>query len=71
LRCFSRLASPVLCCSACAHFAACQVEDSGAAAALRHFQKRTATGLLYIIAMRGDSQDIKAEIRGGDDCVIA
>src|SRR5215471_14787911 len=43
----------------CAHFSLRQVEDSGAQPALRHFEQRTATRLLDVIAMGSNRQDIQ------------
>ncbi len=41
------------------HFALRQVEDAGALPALRSLQQSSAAGLLYIVAVRGDGQDVQ------------
>jgi hypothetical protein len=45
-------------CSARPHFAAGQIEYRRALPALRHLEQRSAAGLLYVIAVRRDSQHI-------------
>ena len=41
------------------HLALRQVEDARALAALRGLQQRAAAGLLYVVAVRGDGQDVQ------------
>ena len=40
------------------HLALCEVEDGGALSALGRLQQRTAAALLYIVAMRGDGENV-------------
>src|SRR5664280_3093692 len=52
------LTRPVLDAAACAHLALREVKDCGAVSALRHLEQRAAAGLLDVVAMRGDSEDV-------------
>ena len=42
------------------HLTLRQVEDAGALPALRGFQERTAAGLLDVVAVRGDGQNVES-----------
>src|ERR1035438_2938583 len=56
-----RLASltcPVFNAAARAHLAPREVEDGSAVSALRHLEQRAAAGLLDVVAMRGNGQDV-------------
>ena len=55
----SRLARTICGTAARAHFALRQIEDAGAMASLRHLEQRAAAGLLHIVAVRGDGQNIE------------
>src|ERR1700722_16641780 len=46
------------------HLTLGQVEDSRALAMLRPFQQRAATGLLHVVAVRRDRQDVEGLARG-------
>src|SRR5437588_8021085 len=55
------LASAISGAAARAHFALRQIEDAGAMASLRHLEQRAAAGLLHIVAVRGDGQNIERD----------
>src|SRR5438874_7839507 len=57
--CLGRFSRPVFSGSARAHFALSQVQDAGTVSALRHLEQRPATGLLNVIAMGGNGQDVE------------
>src|SRR5271166_1362115 len=59
-RCIRGFLRPILSCAAGTHFTLRQIEDAGALAALRGFQQRPAAGLLYVITVRGDGQDVES-----------
>src|SRR5882672_6087148 len=52
-------ASAIIGGSARPHLSLCQVENSGAVAALGHFEQGPAAGLLNVISMRGNGQNIE------------
>jgi hypothetical protein len=54
-----RLARAIFGRAAGAHFALREVENAGAVAALGHLEQRAAAGLLYIIAMRGEGENVE------------
>src|SRR3954454_23894861 len=61
-RSFGGFAPAIVGSAARTHLTACQVEDAGAQPALCMLQQRAATGLLYIVAMSGDGENVD---RGG------
>ena len=54
-----RFASAVFGGTARSHFTLCKVEDAGAVSALGHLVQSSATGLFYIIAVRGEGQNVE------------
>jgi hypothetical protein len=59
LRSLGRFAGPIFGRPASPHFALRQIEDAGAVSALRHFEQRASAGLFYIVAMRGNCENIE------------
>src|SRR6266852_2669233 len=59
-RSFGRLACPVFSRAAGAHFTFCQVQDAGAVSALGHLEQSAAAGLLDIVTMRGESENVES-----------
>src|ERR1035441_5592045 len=57
-RCLVGLTRPVVNAAARAHFALGEVKDGGAASALRHLEQRAAAGLLDVVAMGADGEDV-------------
>src|ERR1017187_8675706 len=57
-RCLVCLPRPVVNAAARAHFALREVKDGGAASALGHLEQRTAAGLLNVVAMGGDGENV-------------
>src|SRR6266542_741348 len=60
-RCFLCLSRPIFGGSARPHLALRQVEDASALSALGHLEQRPAAGLLNVITVRGNSQNIQSE----------
>src|SRR5579864_546124 len=56
---FIRLPLAVFSTAASSHLAASQIENAGAMPALSHLQQGPAAGLLHVIAMRGDRQNVE------------
>ena len=54
-----RLARAIFGGAARAHFALRQIENAGALAALGHLQQRAAAGLLHVVAVRGNGQNVE------------
>ena len=61
---FFGLAGALLGRAAGSGFALGEIENGSAQAARRHAQQCAAAGLLHVVAMRGDSQDVGAEVDG-------
>ena len=59
----SSLTSAILGAATRSHLALGQIEDAGAVSALCHLKERTAAGLLYIVAVSGQSKNIEWEAR--------
>ena len=67
-----RFAGAIFCRAPRSHLALRQVEDARALPALSGLQQRAATGLLHVVAVRGDREDIERLIqRGGRHSVEA
>src|SRR5439155_22651652 len=62
---FFGFAGAVLDCAARAHLALGEIENAGAVAALRHLEQRAAASLLYVVAMRGDGEDVEGRGKHG------
>ena len=56
--CLGGFALAVLCCAARPHLAASEVEDRGTAPERGHLEQRAAAGLLGVVAMGGDGEDV-------------
>src|SRR5437764_7792212 len=56
---FGGFAGPVFGGAAGAHLSLGEVEDSGAVPLLRHLEQGAAAGLLYVITMRGNRQNVQ------------
>src|SRR6266404_4027454 len=63
LRCGFSLSRSVISRAARTHLTLGQVEDAGALAALRHLQQRAATGLLDVITVGSDCQNVYRILR--------
>src|SRR5664279_135690 len=57
-RCLIGLTRPVVNAAAGAHLALREIEDGSAVSALRHLEQRAAAGLLDVVAMGGNGQDV-------------
>src|SRR5262249_38721378 len=54
----------ILCRTTRTHLATSQIENARAIPVLCHLQQRAAAGLLHVVAMGGDGQDIQSALRG-------
>ena len=64
---FSGFAGALFRAAAGSSLALCQVQNGGAKAARGHAQQGSAAGLLHIVAMRGNGQNISGRIWAGID----
>jgi hypothetical protein len=58
-RCLGCLPRTIFGSAARPHLALRQVENAGATSALCHFEQRSAAGLLNIVTMRGNGEDVE------------
>src|SRR5208282_942273 len=51
--------------TACPHFTLREIEDAGAVSAFRHLEQSSGASLLYVVAMRGQGENVE-----GHKCVV-
>ncbi len=69
--CIGGLAGAILCRAACAQLALRQIENAGPLTALRHLQQRATAGLLYIVTVCGNGENVEGRRwHVSQDCLV-